>query len=293
MTVGLYARTAQTIFGPATAPIAKNAHLRVALQKAHIDMRPELYISVGYMSVVLAALAALGIAVLSGFANADGIVALTTPELVAVFMLPVIVVLVGNLIVHVTPDIMAGNRARDIDARLPYALNYVSTMAGANFTPETIFANLAKQPVYGEVANEAAWITRDLKVLGKDILGALTAAINRSPSEKWQDLLQGAITTITSGGQVKDYFRSKSEQFLIDNRQEQKKFLDSLAVLAESYVVVAVAGPVFVIVLLSVMLSFGSGGSGVLFTGYVVILVILPLAQAGFATAIKFVTPQE
>jgi flagellar protein FlaJ len=164
-------------------------------------------------------------------------------------------------------------------------------MAGANFTTETIFANLATQDDYGEVASEAAWISRDLRVLGKDVIGALTAAIDRSPSIRFQDLLQGAITTITSGGQVKEYFRAKSDQFLLENRLEQKKFLDNLSVIAESYIVVGVSGPVLAIILLSVMVSFGASTNNFLLTGYALVLVVIPLTQLGFAMAIKGVTP--
>ena len=88
------------------------------------------------------------------------------------------------------------------------------------------------------------------------------------------------------------YFSGKADQFILENRQEQRKFLDSLAVLAESFVTVVVAAPIFLIVILSVMNSFGGNASDNLTIGYVMILLLMPMAQAGFAWTIKTITPE-
>ncbi len=168
----------------------------------------------------------------------------------------------------------------------------MATMASAGVTPSQLFGSLSRQHLYGEVADEAAMIARDLEILGHDLITALTDAIDRSPSIKFQDLLQGAVTAMSSGGDLKEYFQSKSEQYMYENRQEQKKFLESLGVLAESYVTVVVAGPVFVIVLLSVMLMFGGAGSNMLATGYLLVLFLIPMAQLGFGFTIDYVTPE-
>jgi flagellar protein FlaJ len=142
------------------------------------------------------------------------------------------------------------------------------------------------------VAREAAWITRDVRLLGADIVGALQRAIDRSPSAKFQDFLQGAATALASGGDLKSYFSGKAEQFMLENRQDQRKFLDGLGVLAESFVTVVVAAPIFIIVILSVMNAFGGDASANLTIGYILILVMIPLAQAGFAWTIKTITPE-
>jgi flagellar protein FlaJ len=286
-------RVAYRLLGPAARRQAQNnAHLRITLQKAHILLRPEVYLGYAYFNIALV----LGVA----FAAALAVVALSVtgilvvPGTVLVLLVPLPVLLAGTiyLLTFVLPDLRAGNRARDIDAKIPYALNYIATMASAGVTPDRVFASLAAQPIYGEVANEAAWISRDIRVLGKDVVGALTAGIDRSPSAKWQDLLQGAISAVTSGGDLKTYFLSKSEQFMYENRQAQRNFLESLGLIAESFVTVVVAAPLFLIVLLSVMGMFRASGTGALTLGYVLVLLLLPMAQVSFIVAIRFITPE-
>lgn len=288
-----YQRAAYRLFGARAGPQAeRNLHLRITLQRAHIPLRPEVYLSYAWLNI---ALAVGGSALLLGAAlaaEAYGGVELPPQALWLLAPLPFVLGATSYVLALALPDLRAAARARDIDAKLPYALNYIATMAAAGITPERIFETLARQRIYGEVANEAAWISRDMRLLGKDVVGALTAAIDRSPSIKFQDLLQGAISALTSGGDLKQYFLGKSEQFTYENRQEQRNFLATLAVLAESFVTVVVAAPLFLLVLLSVMATFGASAAGSLGLGYVLIFVLLPLAQAAFVMAIKFVTPE-
>jgi archaeal flagellar protein FlaJ len=250
------------------------------------------YLSAGYLTTVLVffgtAIPVLIVLVLSALG------ALEVPARLLLIMLPVpiLAALTLQLLLYVLPDLRSMTRARDINAKLPYALNYITTMASAGATPEAIFASLAKQPIYGAVADEAAWITRDIRILGMDIITALGRAIDRSPSTKFQDFLQGAVTTLTSGGELRQYLLNKAEQFIYENRQDQRKFLDGLGVLAESFVTVVVAGPLFLIVILSVMTSMGGDADQVLVLGYTLVLFLIPASQAGFAMAIKTMTPE-
>lgn len=293
MSLSGYSKVSYRLFGRFVAPAARHDRaLGAALERAHSNLRPDVYLSISYLNIAIATAVALLFALGLAAAARGALLPIPYTFVAAAFVVPFLVVAVGYGIVRLAPRAKASLRARDIDAKLPYALNYISTMSGAGFTPERIFYTLAAQPVYGEVAAEAAWITRDLQVLGKDFVTALTDGIKRSPSAKWQDILQGAITTFTSGGHLKDYFVAKSEQFLVENRQNQKKFIEGLAIIAESYVTVIVAAPLFLIVLLSVMLMFGGSGGATLESGYLLVVLMIPLAQFGFAVTINLITPE-
>lgn len=288
-----YHKAALKIFGGVAEKwTAENPRLRMGLLRAHIYQRPEVYMasflltmSIGFVALFIPAMFLLVLFVTGAIDVPANLVLLMVP---APFLLAIGIYIQAFL----GPELRSASRARDIDAKLPYALNYVATMASAGVTPGKIFDSLSQQDVYGEIANEAALIRRDLQVIGLDIVTSLSKALQRSPSVRWADLLQGAITTLTSGGDLKDYFLNKSEQYLLDNRQEQKSFMESLGVLAESFVTVVVAAPLFLLVMLSVMTSFGADDQEMLMIGYVLILVLLPVAQAGFALTIKFITPE-
>lgn len=295
MTAGLnrYQRLSYRLLGRAVRRAAEsNAHLRITLQKAHIPLRPDVYLAYSFLNAILAFLGSLVFVFGLVLLHLQGV--LTVPPLLLVVVVPFPLVLATTLylLTFLLPDLRASSRGRDIDTRLPYALNYIATMGSAGVPPQKIFAGLAEQRVYGEVSNEMAWITRDLRVLGMDLMTALAKAIDRSPSVRFQDLLQGALTALSSGESLKDYFLSKSQQYFHENRQNQKRFVETLGVMAESYVTIIVAAPLFLIVILSVMLMFGASGESVLLIGYLLVLVFLPFAQFMFGASLKFMTPE-
>ena len=293
MALHRYERFAYRILGGrAAAGVERNPRLRHSLQRAHIYRRPDVYLASAMMTAILVTLATAFPVLVLIIGAISGVVAVPLRLLVFILPVPGLAGAVLYLLALVMPELRTIGRARDINAKLPYALNYVTTMSSAGATPEAVFASLAQQPIYGAVAHEAAWITRDVQLLGMDIVTALARAVDRSSSEKFQDLLQGAITSLTSGGDLRTYFNNKAEQFIYENRQEQKRFLDGLGVLAESFVTVVVAAPLFLIVILSVMTSLGGDAEQTLVLGYSLVLLLLPLAQFGFAMTIKTMTPE-
>ena len=98
---------------------------------------------------------------------------------------PLIVAGLAYLILLQMPTTIAKMRARKIDANLSYALNFVAAMSSAGVTPAEIFKSLSKQNIYGEVQKEAAWIYRDIALLGKDIIQSIKDNMKYSPSERF------------------------------------------------------------------------------------------------------------
>ena len=160
----------------------------------------------------------------------------------------------------------------------------MAAMASADVTPTAIFRGLALQDIYGEVQVEAEKIARDVDFFGKDLVKVLQKAIARSPSDKFQDFIQGIITTANSGGSLKVYFMSKSEQFMKENRLTQEKDLQTLGVMAESFVTVVVAMPLFLIIMMSTMAMMGQQGGTTLLMA--TIFGLIPVAQLVFAILI-------
>ncbi|WP_406661150.1 type II secretion system F family protein [Methanolobus sp. ZRKC3] len=156
------------------------------------------------------------------------------------------------------PVITSSDRKRRIDSLLPYAVNYMAAMSGAGVLPVDLFRSLAKNPIYGEVAVECRFLVRDIEILGHDLVTAMKNLTASTPSTALQDFLQGAITVITSGGDLETYFQIKTEQYLTENRQSQKEFLETLGLLGETYVTAFVAGPLFLIVVISIMSMMGN-----------------------------------
>jgi flagellar protein FlaJ len=189
------------------------------------------------------------------------------------------------------PNIEAGNRQRNIDASLPYAINYITSMSTAGITPAEVFRLLADSPIYGESSVESRYIAREIDIFGRDLIDAMRLVSSSTPSRRMKEFLQGAMASITSGGNLTDYFRNKADQYALENRQTQKLFLDTLSLISESYVTAMVAGTLFLIILQSIM-STMSGDNKPMFL-YAVIYLMLPLGSIGFVILISAMTPES
>lgn len=188
------------------------------------------------------------------------------------------------------PKVAAGNRRRNIDATLPYAINYVTAMSTAGITPAEIFRLLGQSRIYGETAVEARYISREIDMFGKDLIEAMRIASTFTPSPRMKEFLQGAMATISSGANLTDYFRNKAVQYSNENQQQQKTFLETLGLIAESYVTAMVAGTLFLIILQSIMSIMG-GESNPIFL-MIIIYLIVPFGSVMFLILISSMTPE-
>jgi len=268
----------------------ENQDLEDDLVKAHIRMRPEEYLAVAWMTITILAVVSAVLAIVFGillFALSVGIVNL----IILLFLITAMPLLLGyivffgfpgGILYRGKPASAAKKRSRKIDARITSAMSFISAMASADVPVDVIFKELSRQTVYGEVAKEAEWITRDTELLGVDILTAIRRGAGRSPSPKMQDFLQGVVTTSTSGGQLKPYFLLKAEQYEKEDKLEMRKKMETLGMLAEAFVTVVVAFPLFLVVIMAIMALISKGGSFVLTLLYAVVGGMIPLSQFGF-----------
>ncbi len=267
--------------------------LRRQLLQADIAIRPEEFIAAGLLAGFVGSVFGL---IIFLFLLFDSIAGNIETHIAAISFLAIPIFWILGLRVYLAiPASIAARRAQDIDFKLPYALNFIAAMSSANVTPVTVFKGLAKQEVYGEVQKEASRIVRDVDVLGMDLISALHAAIQRSPSLKFQEFLQGIITTTTTGGELKPYFFEKTEELIRENRSDQKRFIDSLSLLAESYVTVVVAAPLFVIIVLSVLMLINTSGGFTLkaeMIAYLIIFIIIPVIQFFYTYVIRTKSPE-
>lgn len=194
------------------------------------------------------------------------------------------------LIFLIYPGIAAGERRRNIDATLPYAINYVTAMSTAGITPDEVFRLLGESRIYGESAVEARYIAREIDFFGKDLLDALRSVSMVTPSDRMKEFLQGAVASISSGSNLTEYFRTKARQYSLENNQQQKAFLETLGLIAESYVTAMVAGMLFLIILQSIMTILS--GDGDPFFLYVIIYMIIPFGSLMFVILISSMTPE-
>ncbi len=201
--------------------------------------------------------------------------------LISTCSIPLIIALVYLAL----PQVMAKSRGKNIDLYLPYATNFINTMSVAGISPSDVFASLASIDLYGEIQKEAQKITTEIELMGVDTITALKHAIIISPSKKFSEFIQGIIGVIQSGSELAPYFNRCVDRYMFEDMETRKKNLDSLAVMAESFVVTVVAFPLFLVIIMSIM-GITSGGISFDFL-YILSLLILPMAYAGFYVMMK------
>ena len=296
MPLNKYQSLCYRLLGDKASKSTQIEYIKRAIERAYLEMRPDAYIAYAWMNGILGGIAGIALVMVALFVFPSLGITIAPKLLIIIIPAPILIGAVAYLVTMMIPESKANSRRKDIKNKLPYALNFLAAMASAGVTPAIAFKALAEQPIYGEVQKEAAWIYRDISIFNIDIVNALRNAANRTPSIKFQEFLQGAITTVTSGGNLKSYFFTKAEEYMRENRREQKEFLETLGVMAESYVTVVVAAPLFLMVMISVMSMVsqggGMGGSSSTLVMYLIAFVMLPLAHLGFAVVISSMAPE-
>lgn len=151
------------------------------------------------------------------------------------------------------PRYKSSIRRKKIDENLGSALAFISAMSSADVPISVIMLKLSRMEEYGEIQKEAMKIARNTELLGMDIFTAMREVARTSPSPEWQKFLQGAVAISTAGARLKPYFVSKATEYQSKLRISLRRNAESVSIFAETYVVVGVAFPLFLIVILSVM----------------------------------------
>jgi len=158
-------------------------------------------------------------------------------------------------------------------------------MSVAGISPAEIFEALSTIELYGETQKEAKKITTEINMMGIDTITALKNAIHISPSTKFKEFIQGMLGVIQSGSELGPYFERCVEKYMTDDLIDRKRNLESLAIMAESFVVTVIAFPLFLVIIISIM-GMTSGGIDFMFMN-ILALVILPLSYVGFYVMMK------
>ncbi len=183
---------------------------------------------------------------------------------------------------------VANDRERRIDATLKrnVAFIYALSRSGMPF-PKILRTLSAHTGVYGESAREIRVTVKDLDIYGSDLLSALERMRDRTPSESLEDFAENLGSVLRSGRSIPEFLREQYDRFKDEERAQQEQFLELLGTLAEAYVTVFVAGPLFLITILVVI---GLLLGGTLEFLRVLVYLLLPLSTVGFVIYLDSIT---
>ena len=209
----------------------------------------------------------------------------------------VLAVLTGLAILgigYMLPLMKVGSRRQRLDQFLPFTSSYMTVLASAGVTPERILRSTAEKDPKFMLSDELANVVGRIDLLGYDVLNALNAEVDRSPSTNYQDLLRGFGGVIRTGGDMKKFFQGMTDHLFQKRSLQVQSFLDSLGIIAETYVLMLIAFPLMLIVMLSIMASIGGslGGVDVFSFMYLMAFVLIPICGVMFLFILDQMQPK-
>ncbi|OPY38586.1 MAG: flagellar assembly protein J [Methanoregula sp. PtaU1.Bin051] len=186
------------------------------------------------------------------------------------------------------PGIEKRNRAIRINMTLHNAIAYMYAMRRGGTQLMVIFRSLSDNSrIYGEVALEFRQIVRDAEFFGYDIISAIRHLSETTPSDKMKVFLEDLLSVIESGGDMAEFLSMRVRLYQEEAGFEQRQFLSFLSIVAESYVTIFVAGPLFLIIIMVVMGMIGTTAVGQL---SVITYAVIPIGSLFFILVLDLIS---
>ena len=156
-------------------------------------------------------------------------------------------------ILQMIPAIRVKNRSAKLIEEIPHFIGYMSTLATSGLTLEGIFKAIAKEETDEDIVKDAKYIVRNIDILGMDLISAIKDLVHRTPTGPYSELLEGAIVTVQSGGDLKEYFNATAKVQLEEKKMLMQKTTESLGSVAEIYTILLIVFPLLAVIMLSIM----------------------------------------
>lgn len=178
-----------------------------------------------------------------------------------------------------------------LDKHIPFAAMHMATIAGTGVPPHIIFKMIGEFKEYGEVSKACREIYRNISVLGYDTISAVSKEAQRTPSNKFRDLLWGIVAVIRSGGNLREMLLSRANDLIEEERRTEAKYVETLSMLAEIYSTIFVAGVVVIFVLVAMMGIIGGLPLPMNLILQITTYFLVPLASIAFILVLETTKP--
>ena len=183
-------------------------------------------------------------------------------------------------------NMLEGDSDPKLESELPYAAMMVTLMAASGITPYESFKRLRSVETLTKFKEESDEIVRLVEVLGNDPLTAMSKRADATVSRQYADFLEGYISSVKSGGSVKNYLTSKLKGIFDVHAAKAQNAIERLETLVEAYMVMLIV--IFCFYILSTVTAPTTqmmGETGLPDTSafiYPLVLVVIPIFSLFF-----------
>ncbi len=223
--------------------------LRDNIRQAMMPIPYEVYVTSMVLSSMIAMITGIVVAVIAlSYINVDTPVTLLLGAMAGLVLS--VMVFFG---MQAVPVLNSKNRSAKLSEEIPHYIGYMATLCASGLSLEGVFKSIAKESSDEEIVKDSKFVTRNVEILGMDIVTAINDLIKRTPKGPYSELLEGAIITFKSGGNLREYFLATAKVHLEEKKLNVKRSTESLGILAEMYTILLIVFPLMAVIMLSIM----------------------------------------
>ncbi len=185
------------------------------------------------------------------------------------------------------------SRIRSIKTNLPFAINHMAAVVNSGVAPTHMFRLIADSKEYGEIVIEVEKIVEFIDLFGYDLTSAIRSVASTTPEHDFKDFLDGLITTIESGGDIKTYLKEKANSALNTYQLERQKYVETISTYSDVYTGLLIAAPLFFVIALALVSILGGTIAG-LSVDIIIALgtyILIPLLNIAFIIFLELTQP--
>lgn len=279
----IYVKLASSLFSNNSMSLIKRGkfyNLRRDLIRANLEFVPANYVSLIFFTTIVSFFAAILITAFFLFFNlvASPPFIVSVKESLGLRFLKVFWILFAvpaavYLFAYFYPSMEKKSIEGKINQELPFAVIHMSSISNSMIEPSKIFTIIISTGDYPNLEKEFTKLLNEVNIYGYDLVTALRDTAFNSPSRKLGELYNGLATTITSGGDLPDFFDKRAQTLLFEHRLEVEKHAKAAETFMDIYISVVIAAPMILMLLLMMMRISGLGIS--LSTGMITLVMVL------------------
>ena len=180
-----------------------------------------------------------------------------------------------------------------INQELPFATIHMSAITSSMIEPSKIFSIIIATREYPYLEKEFIKLQNEINIYGYDLVTTLRNRSANSPSRKLSELYNGLMTTITSGGDIPEFFDKRSQTLLFEHRLDVEKQSKAAETFMDIYISVVIAAPMILMLLLMMMRISGFGITLSPFMITLVMILSVTMINIMFLTFLHLKQPKE
>jgi len=277
---------ARTLFGGLVEPYLDYfSSLKTNMKKSGMKTRLHDYVSL----IVFAAFISFIVSVITSVIIVSFIPLVELYVYTLAIIVSMLIAAVVFFIGYYYPSLQAKEIQTKIDRTLPFAIFYMTTSASSGINPIEIFRLLSIRG--GKVGEEAMKIYTNVKTLGMSPALAIQKAASMTPSSTFADLLWGMSSVLTTGGNLDNYLKEKTQSAMNQYIRTLNDYAKQISLYTEIYITLVIVGTLFFIILIAIIAPLT--GLSVLFLQAFLVFFFIPLLSVGFIVVLRSISPTE